>query len=83
MLLIIKNKAIWKHIAGFDSTDASAKLHFVNRKHAEYFIAHFNGQHDYKEAMPQERVEFSVFLKTPNGEFEDKMVKPENWKPFI
>ena len=51
--------------------------------HSEYFIKHFNGQANYKEAMPKgERVEFSVYSEGINGEFEDKMVKQVNWEPF-
>jgi len=75
--------AVWKHLSGFDSYNASAKLSFEKPEHSEYFIKHFNGQHDYKEAMPEdEEVLFSVYHEGMNGEFEDKMIKPVGWKPF-
>ena len=87
MILIISKHitphAVWKHKAGMKCFNATAKLSFKEQKHSEYFIKHFNGQANYKEAMPKgERVEFSVYCQGINGEFEDKMVKQVDWEPF-
>ena len=87
MILIIDKHttphAVWKHKSGMESFNATGKLSFKEEKHSEYFIKHFNGQANYKEAMPKgERVEFSVYCQGINGEFEDKMVKQVDWEPF-
>lgn len=86
MILIIDyKKAVWKHLVGMDSLNATEKLSFEKNEHANHFIKHYNGQDNYKEAMPvDENVNFSVYHQIPNGkEHKDDMRKPINWKPFI
>ena len=85
MILIIKNKAVWKHLSGFDSYNAKAKLSFEDNKDAEYFIKNYNGQDDYKSAMQTDKdVKFSVYHQLPNGkEHKDDMIKRKGWKPLV
>ena len=80
MVLILNNRtAIWKHQAGFQSFNATAKLSFEDTVDAQYFIDNFNGQHDFRDAMPDGKdVHFTVYLQTGGAEFADKMVKVQH-----
>ena len=88
ILIINNNEAVWQHLSGFKSLEATAKLSFRDQFHANCFIARYNeyikqgrDMDDFKEAMPtNEEVHFSVYHQLPNGkEHKDDMIKPIGW----
>jgi hypothetical protein len=86
-VLIIKKSsseihAEYKHLAGSNAFYAINKLRFENIEDANYFIEHYKGQLNYKEALPLEKeVTFEIELKGTKKFFWDKQYKPANWVP--
>jgi tetrahydromethanopterin S-methyltransferase subunit B len=73
LMITQEDEVVYSHQAGFASYRNKGEIGFTNYEDVDYFIKHFNGKmHDYKEAMdPSKSVEFCVYLKTPNGEYQD------------
>ena len=58
-------------------------LGFYDHKDAEYFVEHWKGQHDYKEALPKKDMEFVVYFENFHGKIaEDVIFKSKDWKPY-
>ncbi len=71
----INHSSVWE--------EQTKTLSFKEMVDSEYFVEHWNGQMDYREAMQLDKeVHFVVYLEGPNGIFPDEFIKKEGWEPY-